>query len=170
MPLKKGFVHIYTGNGKGKTSAALGLCLRAIGRGLKCCFLQFVKGKITGEMLVANRLSNFEFIQLGRPGFDFKIVDEDYIRAENGIKLAEEKIKESDVIVLDEINVAIHLGLIPMEKVVKLVKEKPESVELILTGRHAKKEIIELADYVTEIRLLKHPFYRGVHGREGIDY
>ncbi len=170
MPLEKGLVHVYTGNGKGKTSAALGLCMRALGRGLRCCFIQFIKGVVTGEMITANKLSDFCFIQTGRPGYDFKVIEEDYRRAEEGMKIAEEKIKEFDVLVLDEINVAIHLKLIPVERVVKLIKGKPEHVELILTGRYARREIVELADYVTELKLIKHPYYKGINGRKGIDF
>ncbi len=170
MPLKKGFIHVYTGNGKGKTSAALGLCLRAAGRGLQCCFIQFVKGRKTGEMETIKKIENIEFIQTGRPDYNFTVTDEDYDRARRGLKIASEKIKEFDVVVLDEINVAVHLGLLNKQDVLSLIKNKPKNVELILTGRFAKREIIEIADYVTEFQLIKHPFYRGEDAREGIDY
>jgi len=168
--LKRGLIHVYTGNGKGKTSAALGLCLRAVGRGLKCCFIQFLKGVPTGELKGAESLPNFEICQMGRPGYDFKVVEEDYKRAKEALELAKEKAKEVDVLVLDEVNVAVHLGLIPLEELLEFIREKPPSLELILTGRHAKPQLIEAADYATDFRLIKHPFYKGLKARKGIDY
>jgi len=170
MELKRGLVHVYTGNGKGKTTAALGLCLRALGWGLKCCFIQFIKGKETGELLSARKLPNFEFYQTGRPDYDFQPTEEDRKRAQRGLFLAREKAKEVDLLVLDEINVAVHLGLIPLNEVLEFIKNKPLNLELVLTGRHAKREIIELSDYATYFQLLKHPFYKGKPARKGIDY
>ena len=169
MSLEIGLVHVYTGNGKGKTSAALGLCLRALGRGLKCCFIQFIKGIQTGEMISAGRLENFEFIQVGRKGYNFTVTDEDVRKAKEGLKLAERKSKSVDVLVLDELNVAIHLGLLEVEEVINFLRKKPKKLEVIITGRYAKQEIIEMADYVTEMTLIKHPFYRGLPARKGID-
>ena len=170
MPLKKGFVHVYTGNGKGKTSAALGLCLRALGRGLSCCFIQFVKGRLTGELVAAEKLPNFCFIQTGRHDYNFEVTELDRKLALRGLKLAEEALEKFDVLVLDEINVAVHLQLVPLEKVIALIEKKPPTVELVLTGRHAKADVIRRADYVTEFCLVKHPFYRGEGARKGIDY
>ncbi|TCK06550.1 cob(I)yrinic acid a,c-diamide adenosyltransferase [Phorcysia thermohydrogeniphila] len=170
MPLKRGFVHVYTGNGKGKTSAALGLCLRALGRGLSCCFIQFLKGKPTGEIEAVKKLPNFHFIQTGRPDYDFCVTEVDKELALRGFQLAEEAIEKFDILVLDEINIVVHLGLIPLSRVIDLIDRKPPRVELILTGRHAKAEIIKRADYVTEFCLVKHPFYRGENAREGIDF
>jgi len=170
LALKKGFVHVYTGNGKGKTSAALGLCLRAVGRGLKCTFIQFLKGWETGEFLAANYLPNFEFIQTGRPDYDFKPTEEDRERVYQGLKLAEEKISKTDVLVLDEVIVAVHLKLLDEGELLSLIEKKPKTVELILTGRHATERLVEAADYVTYFQLIKHPFYRGEEARKGIDY
>jgi cob(I)alamin adenosyltransferase len=170
MPLKRGFVHVYTGNGKGKTSAALGLCLRAIGRGLNCCFIQFLKGRTTGEIEAVKKLPNFCFIQTGRPDYDFCVTEVDRQLALKGFKLAEEVLDKFDILVLDEINIAVHLGLIPLSRLIALIERKPFNLELVLTGRHAKAEIIRRADYVTEFNLVKHPFYRGENAREGIDY
>ncbi len=170
MALKKGFVHVYTGNGKGKTSAALGLCLRAVGRGLRCTFIQFLKGWETGELLAAKYLPNFEFIQTGRPDYDFKPTEEDRRRVNKGLRLAEEKIKETDVLVLDEVIVAVHLKLLDERRLLSLIEGKPKSVELVLTGRHATSSLVEVADYVTYFQLVKHPFYRGEGARKGIDY
>ena len=168
--MKKGFVHVYTGNGKGKTSAALGLCLRALGRGLSCCFIQFVKGRLTGELVAAEKLPNFCFIQTGRHDYNFEVTELDRKLALRGLKLAEEALEKFDVLVLDEINVAVHLQLVPLEKVIALIEKKPPTVELVLTGRHAKADVIRRADYVTEFCLVKHPFYRGEGARKGIDY
>ena len=168
--MRKGYVHLYTGNGKGKTSAAVGLCVRAVGRGLKCSFIQFIKGKETGEMIAAKELPNFEFIQTGRPDYDFRPNDEDRIRARKGLKIARERMKSVDVLVLDEVVVAVFLKLIEEEELLSLISEKPESLELVLTGRHATGRLIEVSDYVTEFQLIKHPFYKGERARLGIDY
>jgi cob(I)alamin adenosyltransferase len=170
MPLKRGYVHVYTGCGKGKTSAALGLCLRAVGRGLSCCFIQFLKGKTSGEIEAVKRLPNFHFIQTGRPNYDFCTTEVDRELALKGLQIAEEALGKFDILVLDEINIAVHLGLIPLSRVIALIERKPPEVELVLTGRHAKAEIIKRADYVTEFHLIKHPFYRGENARKGIDY
>jgi cob(I)alamin adenosyltransferase len=168
--LRKGYIHLYTGNGKGKTSAAVGLCIRALGRGLKCSFIQFIKGKETGEMITAKKLPNFEFIQTGRPDYDFKPNEEDKRRAEEGLKIARDRMNSVDVLVLDEVVVAVFLKLIEEEELLSLILEKPKSLELVLTGRHATGRLIEASDYVTEFQLIKHPFYRGEKARPGIDY
>jgi cob(I)alamin adenosyltransferase len=170
MGLKRGFVHLYTGNGKGKTSAALGLCLRAVGRGLRCCFIQFIKGVESGEVKSAKYLPNFELYQVGRPGYDFHLVPEDYARAKEGFSLAREKAKEVDLLVLDEVVVAVHLGLIELSELLAFIRGKPKALELVLTGRYAARELIEVSDYVTYFQLVKHPFYLGVQARKGIDY
>jgi len=168
--LKRGCVHLYTGSGKGKTSAAVGLCVRAVGRGLKCSFIQFIKGKETGEMIAAKYLPNFEFIQTGRPDYDFKPNDEDRERAERGVEIARDRMGKVDVLVLDEVVVAVHLNLIEEEELLSLIYEKPSGLELILTGRYATKRLIEASDYVTHFQLIKHPFYRGLSARKGIDF
>ena len=169
MP-EKGLVHLYTGNGKGKTSAALGLCLRAVGRGLKCCFLQFLKGAPTGELQAAEFLPNFYFKQLGRPDYDFKPTPKDALLARKGLKLAEELAPKFNVMVLDEVVVAVHLKLLPLEELLNFVTKKPRGLELVLTGRYAPKELVEVADYATHFQLLKHPYYKGESARKGIDY
>jgi cob(I)alamin adenosyltransferase len=166
----KGLVHIYTGNGKGKTSAALGLCLRALGHGLKCCFLQFLKGAPTGELQAAKLLPNFYFRQLGRPDYDFKPTPEDALLAQKGLELAKELAPKFNVMVLDEVVVAVHLKLLPLKELLHFVKTKPKELELVLTGRHSPKELLEVAHYVTHFQLLKHPYYKGEPARKGIDY
>ncbi|MDH5793356.1 MAG: cob(I)yrinic acid a,c-diamide adenosyltransferase [Candidatus Bathyarchaeota archaeon] len=176
MPkLEKGLVQVYTGNGKGKSSAAFGLALRAIGRGLKVYIIQFIKGGFDyGELYIVDKLPNLTLKAFGRG----KFVTEkppgkaDVELAEEAFALAEEVVKsgEYDIVILDEINVALNLKLIQIEKVLELIKNKPKHVELVLTGRYAPNEIIEAADLVTEMKEVKHPFNKGFQARKGIEY
>ena len=176
MPkLEKGLVQVYTGNGKGKTTAAFGLALRAIGRGLKVYIIQFIKGGFDyGELYVVDKLPNLKLKAFGRGKFvtqkPAEKVDVEF--AEKAIALAEEVVKsgEYDIVILDEINVALNLKLIKTEKVLELIKNKPKHVELVLTGRYAPDEIIEVADLVTEMKEVKHPFNKGFQARKGIEY
>jgi cob(I)alamin adenosyltransferase len=175
MKLEKGLVQVYTGNGKGKTSAAFGLALRATGRGLKVCIIQFIKGGFDyGELYVADKLPGLKLKAFGRGKFvsEKKPDKEDVDLAEEALKTAEEAVKsrEYDVIVLDEVNVALNLKLIRTERVLQLIKEKPGQTELVLTGRKAPKEIIEAADLVTEMVEVKHPYNKGFKARKGIEY
>ncbi len=176
MPkLEKGLVQVYTGNGKGKSSAAFGLALRAIGRGLKVYIIQFIKGGFDyGELYIVDKLPNLTLKAFGRGKFvtqkPAEKVDVEF--AEEAFALAEEVVKsgEYDIVILDEINVALNLKLIQIEKVLVLIKNKPKHVELVLTGRYAPNEIIEAADLVTEMKEVKHPFNRGFQARKGIEY
>jgi cob(I)alamin adenosyltransferase len=176
MPkLEKGLVQVYTGDGKGKTSAAFGLALRAIGRGLKVYIIQFIKGGFDyGELYVVDKLPNITLKAFGRGKFVTQQPpsQEDVRLAEEALQLAEKTIKsgEYDLVILDEINVALNLKLISLEKVLELIKGKPKHVELVLTGRYAPKEIIDAADLVTEMREVKHPFKKGCQAREGIEF
>ncbi|MEM3699803.1 MAG: cob(I)yrinic acid a,c-diamide adenosyltransferase [Candidatus Bathyarchaeia archaeon] len=176
MPkLEKGMVQVYTGNGKGKTSAAFGLALRAIGRGLKVYIIQFIKGGFDyGELYIVDKLPNLKLKAFGRGKFvtEKPPSQEDVKLAEEALALAEETVKsgEYDMVILDEINVALNLKLIKTEKVVELVKKKPKHVELVLTGRYAPNEIIEAADLVTEMKEIKHPYNKGFQARKGIEF
>jgi len=168
-------VQVYTGNGKGKTTAAFGLALRAIGRGLKVYVIQFIKGGFDyGELYIADKLPNLKLKAFGRGKFvtEKPAEKEDVKLAEEALALAEKVIKsgEYDIVILDEVNVALDLKLIKTEKVVELMKSKPRHVELVLTGRYAPKEIIEIADLVTEMKEIKHPFNKGQQARKGIEY
>ena len=173
-----GLVIIYTGNGKGKTTAALGLSLRAIGYEHKVCMLQFIKGSWHyGEMDSSKKLGpNFELIAVGK-GF-VGILDDNSPREEHekyaaeALKICREKIfsEKYDVVILDEVNYAINLGLLDVKEIMELIKEKPEKLDLVLTGNHAKEEIIELADLVTEMKEIKHPFKSGIKAKKGIDF
>jgi cob(I)alamin adenosyltransferase len=176
MPkLEKGLVQVYTGNGKGKTSAGFGLALRAIGRGLKVYVIQFIKGGFDyGELYIVDKLPNLTLKAFGRGRFvtEKPPEKEDVELAQEALALAEEVVKsgEYDIVILDEVNVALNLKLIRIEKVLELIKSKPEHVELVLTGRYASDEIIKAADLVTEMKEVKHP-YKGVYqARKGIEY
>ena len=173
-----GLTIIYTGKGKGKTTAALGLALRASGYEKKICMIQFIKGSWHyGEMDSSKKLEpNFEMVAVGK-GFvgiiDDKSPKEDHEKiAKEAIKISNEKIqsKKYDIVILDEINYAVNLGLIDIADVINLVKNKPDFVDLILTGNYAKEEIIEIADLVTEMKEIKHPFQKGIKAKKGIDF
>ncbi|PIS25927.1 MAG: cob(I)yrinic acid a,c-diamide adenosyltransferase [bacterium (Candidatus Stahlbacteria) CG08_land_8_20_14_0_20_40_26] len=168
-------IQIYTGNGKGKTTAALGLALRAVGHGLKVIMIQFMKGKVNyGELESVKRLPNFKIEQYGRPDFvNPKNPDKEDIRlARQAFKRAAEVIKnkEFDIVILDEINVAVSFGLIRVEQVIELIKNTSRKIELILTGRYMPEEFIEYADSISEIREVKHHFQKGTPARKGIEY
>ena len=173
-----GLVIVYTGGGKGKTTAALGMALRGVGYGHKVCMIQFIKGSWHyGEMNSSKRLvPEFELVAAGK-GFvgildDTSPKEEHEKYAEEAIEICKEKIlsEEYDLIILDEINYAVNLGLIKSSSVVELIKIKPKELDLVLTGNHAKEEIIELADLVTEMKEIKHPFKSGKKAKKGIDF
>lgn len=175
MKLENGLVQVYTGKGKGKTSAAFGLALRAVGRGLKVLIVQFIKGGFDyGELYVVDKLPGLKLKAFGRGKFvsEKKPDKEDVDLAREAFVVAEDAVKsgEYDVIVLDEINVALSLKLIETEKVLRLIKNKPAQTELVLTGRNAPKEIVEAADLVTEMVEVKHPYNSGFKARKGIEY
>ena len=173
-----GLTIVYTGKGKGKTTAALGIVLRAIGHNKKICMIQFIKGSWHyGEMTTSKKLEpEFEMIAVGK-GFvgiiDDKSPREDHEQiADEAIKICKLKIQSRnyDIIILDEVNYAINLGLIKLDDVIELIKTKPPSLDLVLTGNYAKNEIIELADLVTEMKEIKHPFKQGKKAKKGIDF
>ena len=178
----KGLVVVYTGDGKGKTSAALGNVFRALGHGWKVLVIQFFKGDwpiIFGELESAKKHPNLEIFQLGK-GFvkimgDKKPFKEHKLAAMDALKFAREKIfsKKYDLVVLDEVNYALdYLGvrLIELKNLIEIIDKKPARTHLILTGRNAKKEIIDRADLVTEMKEIKHPFQKGIQAQKGIDY
>jgi len=172
--MERGLVQVYTGNGKGKTTAALGLALRAVGHGMKVLMIQFMKGNQYGELESAKKLSPCLIIkQVGRETFISKSNPDpkDLQLAQEGFLMAKKAIqdKEYDIVILDEINLAIDYGLIPVKDLLQLMDSKPETVELILTGRNVRREILERADLVTEMVDRKHYYDRGVPAREGIE-
>jgi len=169
---RQGLIQIYTGEGKGKTTAALGLAMRAAGCGLKVCVIQFCKGEYCCEHDFIARYPAFEFIQPGSG--DIFTSPENQLKEEalKTLALAEEKMLQGgyDLLILDEINIAIHRGFITLEQVLTLLKKKPDFLELVLTGRYAPEALIQQADLVTEMKLIKHPFGRGIPARKGIEY
>jgi cob(I)alamin adenosyltransferase len=171
-----GKIQVFTGEGKGKTTAAVGLAVRAIGRGYKVFMVQFLKAPNTsGEQIALQSLAPMIIIKpMGRKGFIFRrgCEPEDVEMAKQALEEARSAILSNafDVIVLDEVNVAIHLGLINVKDVLDLMNSKPDNVELVLTGRYARPEIIDRADVVLEMKKIKHHFDEGVKARNGIEY
>ena len=167
-----GSIQVYTGEGKGKTTAALGLAWRAIGRGLKVFMVQFLKAPETsGEQFAAEAFAPMLTIKpMGRKGFGCEPLDA--IMAERGLEEARNAMLSGEygIVILDEINSAVHLGLVEPQTVLELMDAKPENVELVLTGRYAHPKVIERADCVLEVKKIKHHFDKGVEGREGIEY
>jgi cob(I)alamin adenosyltransferase len=167
-------IHVYTGNGKGKTTAAIGLALRSLGRGRRVALIQFLKGQDTGEI---KGLARFKNCKIRRFGTEHFITEEagtelDRQLAEEGCSWAEEILrdKSADLVILDEINVALHLKLIEITRLTDLIASCPPEIELVLTGRNCPPEIISLADYAGEIKEIRHPYKDGVTAREGIEY
>ena len=169
----KGYVQVYTGDGKGKTTAALGLALRAAGAGFQVYIAQFIKGMKYNELDVLARLSDFITVkQYGRRCFiDGAPEEEDVRAARDGIREVK-KIMHSgcyQVIILDEANIATYFNLFSVEELLDLIKTKPEEVELIITGRKADPRIIEAADLVTEMKEIKHYYQKGIEARDGFE-
>lgn len=173
--LNKGYTQIYTGNGKGKTTAAIGQAVRSAGFGLKTFIIQFMKEYPYNEIKTLGKLNEWiEVVQCGKDDYVYKreLPPADEItKSSNGLKDAKEKMLSGkyDLIILDEICVAIYFKLFSTEDVLEFVKCKPENVELILTGRYCPQELIDAADLVTEMTELKHYYQKGVLARKGIE-
>lgn len=176
---EKGLIHIYTGEGKGKTTAGLGLCLRAAGSGMKVLIARFLKTNHSAELIALSRFENVDLIANERSfGFSKKWKDDpeqkaeadDYYGAmlEAALKQAEEG--GYDVLFLDEILASVRLKVVDTDRLIRFLKEKPEKLEVILTGRDPIPELVELADYVSEIKKIKHPFDQGIRARKGIEF
>ncbi len=177
---KHGYIQVYTGNGKGKTTASLGLCMRALGRNWKVLLVMFTKGGDNyGELISFKKLSkeindNLTIVQAGldRIVYSDNANDKDKQVIQNGWKVVKEAIKnnEYNLIIMDEINICLDLGLLDLNEVVETLKHKPEEMEIVLTGRNAKQEIIDIAHLVSKIEPVKHYWDTGVVAREGIEY
>ena len=170
--MKKGYTQVYTGNGKGKTTAALGLALRAAGAGLKVFICQFIKMGDFSEIKSLKRFSDLITVeQFGFGRFDNKPLPRDIEAAQKGLERVKSVIfsDEYDVIILEEANVAVKHGLISEQDLVSLIVNKPHDKEFIITGRGASPQIIEHADLVTEMKLIKHYYQKGVQARIGIE-
>ena len=173
----KGFIHIYTGDGKGKTTAALGLALRAAGRGKRVLFVQFLKGNQTGELASLAHIPNITMLRLEQDeGFFFQMDD----TAKTRVRAAHDRLLHlafdfacsgtCDLLVLDEAIPAYTLGALDRIKLLELVSHKPEDLELVLTGRDAPEELLQYADYITEMRCIRHPYEKELPAREGVEY
>lgn len=169
----RGLVQIYTGDGKGKTTAALGLALRAAGWGYRTFIGQFMKGVDYGELRSVQLLAPYVTIeQFGRPSFVHEPRPEDRALAQKGLQRCGEVLAGGDyhIVILDEICVALHFRLVTVDEVLALVAQRPAQVELVLTGRRAPQELVERADLVTEMVAVKHPYERGISARKGIEF
>jgi cob(I)alamin adenosyltransferase len=170
---KKGCVQVYTGNGKGKTTAALGLALRASGAGLRVYFAQFMKGRPTSELAALRRLKPpVRVVRFGRCCFvRGKPCVQDVAEARRGLVSVGRALRSGryDVVILDEANVAVHVGVLDVADLLALIDAKPAGVELVLTGRNADRRVVARADLVTEMREVKHYFGQGVWARKGIE-
>ncbi len=165
--------HIYTGDGKGKTTTAMGMAMRALGHGQKVVVVQFLKGQETGEAMINGYEENLTFKKFGSDGFVFKGKEKnsDYTMAVDAINFVKEAMKtEPDLLILDEINCVFDLGLISIEEGLKIIHACSEKTELVFTGRNAPQELIEKADLVTEIKKLKHYFDKGELAKKGIEF
>lgn len=171
----RGLVQVFTGNGKGKTTAAVGTIVRAVGHGYKVCLISFMKGSYSyGEYKTLSSLPHVAIEQFGLRKFTdpAKIKAEEKEQAQAALVAAREAVSggKYDLVVLDEVNVAICYNLVKLDRIINLIKEKPEHVEVILTGRYADPKLIEVADLVTEMVKVKHPFDDGISARKGIEY
>jgi cob(I)alamin adenosyltransferase len=172
---RKGLVQVFTGSGKGKTTAAVGTIVRAAGHGLKVCLVSFMKGKYAyGEYRSLSRLPGVEVAQYGVRKFTdpARLKSKEKEQARAALAAARRTVTGGayDVVVLDEINVAVCYDLISLDEVIQLIRDKPSHVELILTGRYADNRLLEAADLVTEMVKVKHPFDAGITARKGIEY
>lgn len=171
--MNKGYVQVYTGNGKGKTTAAFGLALRAVCAGKKVFIGQFVKGMQYSELKVVEYLPDLEIEQFGRGCFIYdQPAAEDIKLARKGLERCQAILKEGryDVVILDEINIAMYFKLFSVEAVLDMLTNRARHTEVVLTGRYAPEEIINAADLVTEMKEIKHYYTVGVEAREGIEF
>ena len=170
----KGLVHIYCGNGKGKTTASMGLSIRMAGRGGKVVIVQFLKDTQTGELEILKNIPNIQVIRNQEHlGFTFRMSEEQKKHAaqiqQELFAQAVQASKTCDLLVLDEMMAAINTGMISCQQVEQLIQEKPEHLELVMTGRNPPESLIQLADYVSEINKVKHPFDQGIPARIGVE-
>ncbi len=168
-----GLVVVYTGSGKGKTTAALGALLRAWGHDMKVVMLQFIKSATTTGEHKAARKMNFEMITMGK-GFTWlsKNIQDDKSMAQACWKVCQEKIRsgEYDIVIMDEATYPMNFGWVPVQEVIETLRNRPGGLHVIITGREAPQELIEFADLVTEMREIKHPYKRGIKAQRGLDF
>lgn len=172
----KGFIHLYTGNGKGKTTAGVGLAVRFAGNGGKVLYTQFLKNDNSNELSILKTLKHITFLPSGQCfGFSFRMTDETkklaraHYTAYLETVLQKAKTEDYGMLVLDEIIPADHLQFIPHQVLIDFLKKKPEKLEVVMTGRNASEDIMALSDYVSEIQCIRHPYERGIKARDGIE-
>ncbi|MBT3307076.1 MAG: cob(I)yrinic acid a,c-diamide adenosyltransferase [Alphaproteobacteria bacterium] len=173
--IEKGLIMVHTGKGKGKSTAAMGLAMRAIGNGMKVGIVQFVKGVwATGERDVLDTFPDLVTIKAMGEGFTWETQDRarDVAAAEQGWQMAQDMINDDTykMVILDELNIVLRYDYLPIAEVVKTLLAKPEGLHVVVTGRNAKDELIDIADLVTEMTMIKHPFRSGVKAQAGIEY
>ncbi|WAI01373.1 cob(I)yrinic acid a,c-diamide adenosyltransferase [Methanogenium organophilum] len=171
--MKQGYIQVYTGDGKGKTTAALGVSIRSLVAGHRVYFAQFIKGVQTGELSLADSFPQFTIVQYGEGRFiDGKPEESDIVAARNGLEICAEVLRsgEYDLVVLDEVNVALHYGLFDESEVIAALTGRAPNVDVICTGRYASPELVEEADLVTEMKKIKHYYAAGVRARKGIEF
>lgn len=169
-----GLVHLYCGDGKGKTTAAMGLAMRAAGHGLRVLIVQFLKSTPTGELEILKLLPQVKVLRSSEQlGFTFRMNEEQKRRAaviqQQLFAGAKEQMRDTDLLILDEVMAAINAGMLQTERVAGLLRERHAGLEVVLTGRNPPPELIELADYISEIKKVKHPFDKGIAARDGIE-
>ena len=165
----KGYIHIYTGNGKGKTTASLGLAVRAALADKRVFIGQFIKGMEYSELKLPDYIPNIKIYQFGRDCFIYnEPTEEDILAARQGLDICREVLKEGkwDVVILDELNIALYYNLCQVQEVLEILDNKKENVEVVITGRYAPKELIDKADLVTEMVEIKHYYNKGVEARK----
>lgn len=175
--MERGLIHIYCGDGKGKTTAATGLAVRAAGCGMKVLFVRFLKNEVSGELRILDEISEIEVLHLQKSfGFyNTLTAEEKRLAGEVYGQLWSTAARKAasgdyDLLVMDEFMAAYNYGLIPHQEALKFLREKPEGLEVVLTGRNPSGELIEVSDYVSEIQKIKHPFDRNIKARRGIEY
>ena len=175
--MERGLIHIYCGDGKGKTSSAVGLAVRAAGCKKKVLFARFLKNENSGELNILDSISDIEVLHLEKSYGFYKTLTE---KEKKEVKKLYEALWNEvlrkvsggsyDVLVMDEFMAAYRYGLIPNEEAVQFLKDRPDNLEVVLTGRDPSDEILELADYISEVKMVRHPFEKGIRARKGIEY
>ena len=170
--MKNRLLHIYCGDGKGKTTAATGLAVRAAGSGMWVLFARFLKNEFSGELKILDRIPEIEVLHLEKSyGFFKKLSEKEqmYGRLWNTIR-GKISTGDYDMLVIDEFMAAYRYGLIPNKEAVQFLKDRPDNLEVVLTGRDPSDELLELADYISEVKMVRHPFEKGIRARKGIEY